>query len=175
MRSLATFCSVSLAVLVVVTQVVSANSVASVGVQKSNKRPIFFSELKLRNVIEQTNSDLRQLKRDFMNQMTDIYLRMRMDSQVGHEAATAPRKRDSRASAPVGATMNMLIAEQFAEIVVKRYVIQRRLLTGLKLAFVKLLPMKTLVVLYQKYKSFEWLRDQSQVDLRPKFPNMRGK
>lgn len=132
----------------------------------ANKHPVFFSELKLRSVVEATNADLRELKRAFMKHMTDIYLQLKLDSSLGFEVA-----REAKTPA---ASANMLMAEELAHIVIKRHIIQRRLLTGLKMAFVKFLPMPTLVKLHQKYKSYQWLANQTQVDLRPRFAQAKG-
>lgn len=146
---------------------VSAVDNGQVGVSSSGLRPVFFSELKLRQVIQSTNYELRQLKRDFMKQMTDDYLGFKLNSKIGFERA--------KTGTSSAASANLLMAEEFADIVMKKHIIQRRLLTGLKLAYLKFLPMQTLVSLYRRYKSFEWLIDQTQVDLRPKFPEATGK
>lgn len=134
---------------------------------KPAKHPVFFSELRLRSIVEQANADLRQLKRAYVEDMTNIYLPMKLDPTLGFEVA---RLGESQI-----ASAQMLVAAEFGDIVKKKYVIQRRLLTGIKLAFVKFLPMNTLVRLYKRYKSFAWLKDQTQVDLRPKFPTAKGK
>lgn len=129
------------------------------------RRPVFFSELKLRSVVESTNLELRQLKRDFMRQISDVYLALKLHPDVGFEQA---RDRQTHA-----ASANILLAQELAQMVIEKHIAQRRLLTGLKLAFIKLLPMQTLVNLYRRYKSFEWLKDQQQVDVRPKFPGAK--
>jgi len=64
----------------------------------------------------------------------------------------------------------MLLAEQFAEIAMHKFIIQRRLLAGLKSAFVRFMPARTLVRLYRRYDSFAWLRHQSQCDLKRRLP-----
>ena len=133
----------------------------------ATKHPVFLSELRLRSIVEQANTDLRQLKRAYIEDMTEIYLPMKLDPTLGFEVA--------RLGSTPAASALMLVAEEFGDIVKRKYVTQRRLLTGIKLAYVKFLPMNTLVRLYKRYKSFAWLKDQTQVDLRPKFPNARGK
>lgn len=135
--------------------------------KEQRRRPVLQSEAKLRDVIEQTNLELRQLKRDFMQQMLDVYLRLKLHPRLGYE-----RARDGRAPA---ASANLLIAEEFASMAVKRHIIQRRLLAGLKLLFVKLLPMDTLVRLHRRHgPTFGWIRDQEQIDIRAPFAGAKG-
>lgn len=122
------------------------------------KRAVFYSELRLRSAVQTANYDLRQLKRAFMQQMTDIYLALKMDPTIGYRLA---QQTDSEV-----ASANILVAAEFADIAIKKFTVERRLLAGLKLAFVKFMPMDTLVRLYKRYRSYQWLRYQSQVDLR---------
>jgi hypothetical protein len=126
------------------------------------RRQIHQSELSLRACVEETNLQLRQLKRDFVQHMSDLYMGFRLNPLVGYEKA--------RRLKLYVASANVLVAEQFADMLVKRHIIERRLSTGLKLNYIKMLPMSTLANLYNRYESFEWLRYQQQVDIRPKFP-----
>lgn len=66
-----------------------------------------------------------------------------------------------------------LMNEQFADMLIKKYVVHRRLLKGLKFVSARLLPMETIVRLMQKYpKTYGWLERESKLDLRLKFPEM---
>lgn len=128
------------------------------------KHPVFFSEYKLRASIETLNKELRELKRSFMKQTNSIYLSLKLDPQIGFERA-------SRGS--LAALAATLLSEQFADIVIKRHIIERRLLTGLKVAYVKFLPLNTLKQLTDHFECFQWLKTSEQVDLRPLFPEAR--
>lgn len=65
------------------------------------------------------------------------------------------------------------MGEQFADIVIKSYIIKRRFLSGLKVAYVKFLPINTLKRLVEHFEAFKWLKAHSQVDLRPLFPQAK--
>lgn len=130
------------------------------------RSPEFSSVNKLVSAVETFNTELRQLKRNFMAQITNTYLQLKLHPTLGYEQAR------NRKAGPAFA--NILMAEEFATIVIKRHIVQRRLYTGLKLAFIKFLPMQALVKLVQRYESFEWLKNQEQVQLKPKFPGAKG-
>lgn len=132
---------------------------------KANKRPVFFSEYKLRSSIVSLNEEIRELKKELMRDVSKIYLNMKHDPIIGfHEAAT------SRSD---GSLALLLIAEEFADLVVKRFVIQRRVLAGLKVAFFKFLPIDTLKRLIDRYQAYDWLKGLNQIDLRQVFPGFQ--
>lgn len=131
----------------------------------AQRHPVFFSEYKLRSSIETFSRELRDLKRASMRQTNEVYMSLKSDPQVGFERA------QRGAPAALAAT---LLAEQFADILIKSHIIKRRLLTGLRLAFVKFLPIGTLKRLAESgFESFGFLRKAEQVDLRPLFPQAR--
>lgn len=145
--------------------IMPANEAAPANEQApAGKRAVFYSENKLRSVVQTANYDLRQLKRDFMAQMTDIYLALKMDQQVGYPAAQMNLE---------AGVANMLVGAEFADLVIKKFTIERRLLAGLKSAFVRFMPMESLVRLYKRYDSMAWLRHQSQCELRNKLPEQQ--
>lgn len=142
-------------------------------VASAEKRHIFFSEYKLRSTVESLNDELRELKRELMRDITSIYLDMKTDATFGFQRALAAAKRaDSPQAGPLAF---LLMAEEMASIALKRFIIQRRLLAGLKLAYVKFLPLDTLKRLYQRFQSYAFLKDLNQVDLRPSLPAGTGK
>lgn len=136
-----------------------------------HKHPVFFSEYKLRSLIEVAQAELRQLKRDFVSHMTDIYFAMKSDPLIAKKSE--PSGEDNGRKSAAVLAFNMM-TEQFGDLVVRRHIIQRRLLAGLKVAFVKFLPLRTIKRLMEKFPSYSWLKGQSQVDLRPKFPDEKG-
>lgn len=122
--------------------------------------PVYLSERKLRSAIVNLNEDLRQLKRDFIEDATRIYLRVGQHSKVGREAAKRGR---------IPAIAAHLAGEEFGEILVKKHITERRLLSGLKAAFVKLLPLPTIKRLMASFQSYRWLSGSNHYDLRPRF------
>lgn len=126
------------------------------------KRPIYFSEYKLRSMIEASNGQLRQLKRDFLKSITSVYFNMKLDDKIG---ITNARRGETAAIASI------LIAEEFANIAIKKHIIQRRVTSGLRVAFLRFLSIDTLKLLTENFKSYKWLDYRTKVDLRAKFPN----
>lgn len=122
--------------------------------------PVYFSEYKLRSLIEASNAELRQLKRDFIKSITSVYFNMKSDPQIG---ITFAKRGETAAIASV------LMAEEFADIAIKKHIIQRRVTSGLKVAFLRFLPLTTLQRLIENFKSYAWLSKETKVDLRPKF------
>lgn len=163
--------AISSASLLMNTQV-SAHSLDDTGATEGitlrpGKRAIPHSEYQLRDTIRELNDGLRQLKRDFTEYITSIYLKMKSNPDIGVEVG----KIGDRA-ASIGQT---LLGEQFADIVIKQHLIKRRLLAGLKVGFAKFLTIETLKRLVERYQSFSWLKQAQQVDLRPEFKNATGK
>lgn len=130
-----------------------------------SSRPFFHSSKQLVSGIEMANSELQNLKRQFMEQATDGYLRIKLSERVGFEGARKDRFRFALA--------NVLMGEEFATILIKHHIIVRRMYAGLKLAFFKFLPMRVLLQLVQD-RSFDWLKNQEQINVRPKFPGAKG-
>lgn len=128
------------------------------------RRPIYFSEFKLRSMIEASNGQLRQLKRDFVKSITSVYFNMKLDNEIGIESA----KRGETA-----AIASILMAEEFANIVIRKHIIQRRVTSGLKVAFLRFLSIDTLKLLTEHFKSYKWLDYNTKVDLRERFPNAK--
>lgn len=128
--------------------------------EADDRVPVYLSERKLRGSIVNLNEDLRQLKRDFIEDATSIYLRVGQDSRVGRAAAARAR---------IPALAAHLAVEEFGQILIKKHIAERRLLSGLKAAFVKLLPMPSIKRLMAKFASYRWLRGSHHYDLSPRF------
>lgn len=128
------------------------------------RRPIYFSEFKLRSMIEASNGQLRQLKRDFVKSITSVYFNMKLDNEIGITSATRGE---------TAAIASILMAEEFANIVIRKHIIQRRVTSGLKVAFLRFLSLDTLKLLTENFKSYKWLDYKTKVDLRAKFPNAK--
>lgn len=65
--------------------------------------------------------------------------------------------------------------EQFADMLIKNYVVRRRLLKGLKFAAARLLSMDTILELVRSLpKTHAWLGGESKLDLRLRFPALKS-
>lgn len=122
--------------------------------------PVYLSERRLRSLIDNMNKDLRQMKREFIEDATSLYLRVDETKKIDRAALERGR---------IPAVAAHLASEEFAEILIKKHATERRLLSGLKAAFVKLLPLGTIKRLMAKFNSYRWLRGAHHYDLTPRF------
>ena len=120
---------------------------------------------KIVSIVGNSNFQLRQLKRDLMDQTLNVYFRLKLDGSLGF-------KRVSSDESGLAAA-NLLMAEEFATIMIKQHIIQRRIYTGLKFAFTRLLPMQILKRL-AKERPYMWLKKQHRLVLLDDFPRVKG-
>lgn len=150
--------------LLVGTLLGTTGEIVPTGTEIEGKHPIHYSEHQLRNLIIEVNKELLLLKRNFIKDVELNYIRIKQDKGNGFSRAIK--------GSTFGLAMT-LMSEEFAELLVRKHIIQRRLSSGLRVLLHKLLPLRTLKYLLEKYpNSYNWLKKAEQVDLRSKFSNI---